>query len=327
MWGGQPQGRACLAQQKPLCIVAGLVGGAVMAGYLGIQLKRTYKRLQVAKKMLTTRGGVGDELLIKQYRNACHSFYKVLAGSGVFLIAGGVAGVVLASPSVVTAHQGAQSSTPVLSEHTQSNVFIEPAVVVPLGGYVTPPRIEPNAGECEGWEIDLVNAASGNDIAALRRGLSPARCLMYPDEVRRALSVALSQGPAEVVDVFIDSGLACADSDSITPLYEAIDQNNLAAVTALLERGDAVKDLNRPAPSSGRVPLLLAVSRKNTEIVRLLLKYGPDQDAINKAYDKVKSDLEWLRYEEKEYAVEKEIIELLCAAGARSSAQTDFLPF
>jgi ankyrin repeat protein len=89
------------------------------------------------------------------------------------------------------------------------------------------------------------------------------------------LLLALTHGHAEVVKYLLEEGAdaTLADEDGNTALYQAVELDQAEIVRLLLSRSKA--ELNVRG-ERGMTPLLLALSRRHTEMVKYLLEEGAD---------------------------------------------------
>jgi ankyrin repeat protein len=103
--------------------------------------------------------------------------------------------------------------------------------------------------------------AHGADVMARNeRGLTPLHAAAY-------------SGKAELAGLLLDHGAALEDTVNVsgaTPLMLAAEENRVAVVELLIARG---ADLNIP-DRDGFTPLTQAWSKQQTEMVRLLKRYG-----------------------------------------------------
>jgi ankyrin repeat protein len=138
--------------------------------------------------------------------------------------------------------------------------------LVEVGGYPTPQDDE-NLTPSEAGTEEVVEAgqihveiiepdASADATSRANHGWSP-------------LHVAVGQGNADVVRVFVEHGMdvAARADDGWTPLHVAVSQGNADVVRILVEHGaDATARAN-----DGRSPLHMAAEAENVEVVRILL--------------------------------------------------------
>jgi ankyrin repeat protein len=144
----------------------------------------------------------------------------------------------------------------------------------------------PNAADRAGFTA--LHSAAGSDYgystaeALLRHGANPNAKNMHGST---ALHQAASQGAIKVMELLLANraDVNAGNNDGYTPLHGAVsygkNDTRKSAVKILLERG---ANPNAKTSRDGETPFHKAVSRGDIEIVRLLIDYGADVNAVSK---------------------------------------------
>ena len=147
--------------------------------------------------------------------------------------------------------------------------------LVEVGGYPTA-QDDDNLTPSEAPTEEVVQVGQIHVETVAEQGAS-AGATTRANDGWSPLHVAVGQGNAEVVRVFVEHGMdvgARAD-DGWTPLHVAVEQGNADIVRILVEHGaDATIQAN-----DGRTPLHMAAEAENVEVARILLGQGTDTDS------------------------------------------------
>lgn len=165
------------------------------------------------------------------------------------------------------------------------------ALLLLLGGCSGPQGVPPPSGDevarvaprrgsevarrspasCEGGEKDLLSAAVEGDSATVRACLDEEIDVNAVDRNgRTALALAAGAGSIEVIRLLLEAGAALEPESGVSPLAEAIRNQQEQAVLLLLESG---------ASARGRSALLIdAIGMGDVRIVQALIDHGADPD-------------------------------------------------
>jgi cytochrome c len=92
-----------------------------------------------------------------------------------------------------------------------------------------------------------------------------------------AIHDAAKKGDVASISAALDAGADINESDGMAPpLYHAVIGAKLEAAKLLIERG---ADVNAPS-KLGDAPLVPAVGKRNTELIKLLLNYGANPNSV-----------------------------------------------
>lgn len=157
---------------------------------------------------------------------------------------------------------------------------------IKVTNYLLAQGANPNAADKNG--VTALYSAAGSDYslsaaeALLRNGANPNVKNMHG---RTALHQAASQGAVKVMELLLANraDVNAATNDGYTPLHGAVSYgNNVArrsAVEVLIKSG---ANVNARTSRDGETPFHKAISRGDIEIVKLLLDYGADVNAVSK---------------------------------------------
>lgn len=126
--------------------------------------------------------------------------------------------------------------------------------------------------------------------ALLECGASPNETFFYDN----ALSMAAKYGYDEIVILLLEHGAAInkRNRSSLTPLFVAVDKRNTQVVKILLEKGADPNIARTDYVAPGATPLIQAAKKGNYEIVRILLNNGANLSPRSHG----KTALEWARH-------------------------------
>jgi ankyrin repeat protein len=157
---------------------------------------------------------------------------------------------------------------------------------IKVTNYLLEKGADPNAGDRAGFTA--LYSAAGSDYglstaeALLRHGANPNAQNMHGGT---ALHQAASQGAVKIMQLLLANraDVNSATNDGFTPLHGAVSYGNnetrRSAVEALLKSG---ANVNAKTSRDGETPFHKAISRGDVELVKLLLDYGADVNAVSK---------------------------------------------
>lgn len=157
---------------------------------------------------------------------------------------------------------------------------------IKVTNYLLAQRADPNAADRAGFTA--LYSAAGSDYglstaeALLRHGANPNAKNMHG---RTALHQAASQGAVKVMELLLANraDVNAATNDGYTPLHGAVsygkNDTRMSAVEILLKSG---ANVNAITSRDGETPFHKAISRGDIEIVKLLIDYGADVNAVSK---------------------------------------------
>lgn len=157
---------------------------------------------------------------------------------------------------------------------------------IKVTNYLLAQGADPNAADQAGFTA--LYSAAGSDYglstaeALLRHGANPNAKNMHGGT---ALHQAASQGAVKVMQLLLANlaDVNAATNDGYTPLHGAVsygkNETRRSAVEVLLKSG---ANGNAKTSRDGETPFHKAISRGDVEIVKLLLDYGADVNAVSK---------------------------------------------
>lgn len=207
-----------------------------------------------------------------------------------------------ATPLTIAAHRGHYEYAKILIQHkadvnVQTNKQETPLFLASRGGSASIVTLllengaAVNATDKDGWTSLMATAHKGHADCAkllLKHNADMDIILETPLHVS-PLTMAAHMGHLEIVDLFLEYGANRNDGPNgigLTPLLEAISNNQTAIITRLLEIGvNANTEMVRQQFQAGepaddekcqKTPLCYATWKGEEEIVILLIKHGAD---------------------------------------------------